>query len=523
MISRRILGAVNAAACILTGLVHLLTLLQRTDPVEGLLLTGSSLLHYLLLAAPLLLAAVSSLTIPVNTAHRIGSGVDLPAFCGLLFSGVVGAALFFLQKASVWELAAALLMAIGCLWFAARILHGDDTSLFTAIVAVLGWLVVCVFLFSTKTASLHHLVPVLELLCCTGILLFVCGRARAAYSHGSPRISRMLFFRGMMAFHLGFCLLLPQELWQWSHGMTARFLTGKSIAAALLGVTGLLCALRCICSRGEIIPDDEEEDAEFFTEAIPMESPNATLAFGAEEDKTRAPQPQRWGSAASALYGGKAVPSGAALTDGEEDAFSGLKATPVNLFATDEEEDTPEKAAPATAEAATPEIPQTAAPAALPAESSAAPGEKKTSTETEAPIFKEKTPASEKKAAAPGVNPMIPEVKPVIPEAKSTASEAKPIIPEAPFAAPAPGVSAPPAVPTADFAPSAAVTNAADGIPSAVSSMERLDALIGRIDTSSRHASVDELLADLDTLASGRSAAAPSAEDAAGEKWVFRR
>ena len=314
MTFRRLLGAISAIACVLTGLLRVLALLSNTEAATGFLLSGSPVYHYLLLAAPLVLALLASLAIPAKTCHPFGTAAGLPAFCGLLFSGVMGIGLFVLGRAGIPELAAAVLMTLGCLWFSARMLRGNDLSPVCGIFAILGWLVVCVMLFTGKTASLQHFTHVLELLCSTGILLFLCGVLRAAYSAGAPGISRMVFFRGMLAFYLGFCLLLPQELWLMQQGQNVLFLQGKCVAAALLGLSGLFWALRCMCARGEDTCEEPETDpaaAAAFEEAerrLREEGAAAQAAYApGGTDAPSAPQPQRWSSAASALYGG-AVP-----------------------------------------------------------------------------------------------------------------------------------------------------------------------------------------------------------------------
>ena len=226
MTFRRLLGSISAIACVLVGLLRALALLSSTEAATGFLLSGSPVHHYLLLAAPLVLALLASLAIPAKTCHPFGTAAGLPAFCGLLFSGVMGIGLFVLGRAGIPELVAAVLMALGCLWFSGRMLQGNDLSPVCGVFAILGWLVVCVMLFTGKTASLQHFTHVLELLCSTGILLFLCGVLRAAYSAGAYGISRMVFFRGMLAFYLGGCLLLPQELWLMQQGQNVLFLQG---------------------------------------------------------------------------------------------------------------------------------------------------------------------------------------------------------------------------------------------------------------------------------------------------------
>jgi hypothetical protein len=114
----------------------------------------------------------------------------------------------------------------------------------------------------------------------------------------------MVFFRGMLAFYLGVCLLLPQELWLWKQGQPVLFFQGKCIGAALLGISGLVWALYGMCTEGEPAREEPETDpAAAFAEAerLLMEETAAAATDGTEP--FAAPQPQRWSSAASALYG----------------------------------------------------------------------------------------------------------------------------------------------------------------------------------------------------------------------------
>ena len=304
MTFRRFLGACSVITCLVAGGLRTFTLLTATDPAAGVPHTGPLWLHYLLLAAPVVLMLLFSLAVPVGTCHRFGSAAGIPAFCGLLFSGAMGVCLFVLGRTQPSVLVAAVLMALGSLWFAGYILRGSSTAPFCGITAALGWLLVCVLLFSGKAASLYHINHVLELLSSAGILLFLCGVLRAAYSDGIPGISRMLFFRGMLAFYLGFCLLLPQELWLWKQGQPVLFFQGKCVGAALLGISGLIWALHCMCSPGEPAREEPETDpAAVFAEAERRLREESAALPRTEADTSAAPQPQRWSSAASALYG----------------------------------------------------------------------------------------------------------------------------------------------------------------------------------------------------------------------------
>lgn len=465
MTFRRLLGAISAIACVLVGLLRALALLSSTEAATGFLLSGSPAQHYLLLAAPLVLALLASLAIPAKTCHPFGTAAGLPAFCGLLFSGVMGIGLFVLGRAGIPELVAAGLMALGCLWFSARMLRGNDLSPVCGVFAILGWLVVCVMLFTGKTASLQHFTHVLELLCSTGILLFLCGVLRAAYSGGAPGISRMVFFRGMLAFYLGVCLLLPQELWLMQQGQNVLFLQGKCVAAALLGLSGLFWALRCMCTCGEDACEEPGTDpaaAAAFEEAerrLREEGAAAQTAYApGGTDAAAAPQPQRWSSAASALYGTAAQKTA--------EPFSAPAAAPVT---------------PAAAPAAPQEI----------------------TSLFDQPSEPEPEPAA---AAVPAASPQAAPVSPAEPAAPVQSEEK----PAQSFA-----VAAPPARPAA--APASAAPQ-----PSASGTMARLDSLLENIDSAPKNDSIDALLADLDKL-TAKKPAEPAADATAGEKWVFRR
>lgn len=297
MTLRRTAGVLAAVACLLMGLMRLLTLLNNADPAEGFLLQGPLLPHYLLLALPLVLIAGLSLLIPANAVHRQGGGSGIYAFCGLLFSSVVCICRFVLGDSTPWELAAAVLMAVGSLWFCGWVMRKEDPALFTGLLPLASWLVISLVLFATRTASIHHVTFVLELMGSLTMLLFLCGALRAVFAEGTPKVSRMLFRRGLTAFYFGFCLLLPQEIWQLRHGVAAFFMQGKGIAAGLLGITGLVCALQCMCREGDT---PQEDPAAYFEEA----SRRLTVEDGAIQ-----PADGRWGTAASALYG---VPAKAA-------------------------------------------------------------------------------------------------------------------------------------------------------------------------------------------------------------------
>lgn len=301
MTFRRLLGAFSVTACIASSLLRMLIVLEGTDTATGFPRTGPLWSHYLLLAAPVLLVLLFSLAIPTDTCHSFRPGAGIPAFCGLLFSGALGIGLYALGHTGLPVLAVAVLMAAGSLWFAGQMLRGSSAGPFFGVLGALGWLLVCIMLFSGKAASLYHISHVLELLCSAGILLFLCGVLRAAYSAGAPGISRMLFFRGMLAFYLGVCLLLPQELLLWKQGQPVLFFQGKCIGAALLGLSGLIWALRCMCSPGEPvreIPDTEADPAAAFAKAEQLLMEDASSGT----DAPAAPQ-QRWSAAASALYG----------------------------------------------------------------------------------------------------------------------------------------------------------------------------------------------------------------------------
>ena len=320
MTTKRLTGVLLTLFCLAAGGLRLLDLFGNTDPATGYLRSGGLAVRYALLVLPVLLAALAALQIPSQAAHRLPCGFAVLGFCGLLFSGMIGICLYLLHHAGLPELAAAALMLLGSLWFTGYVVRREKVTPFFGIAAVLGWLVVSVVLFCTKTASLHHLLSILELVSSLAVVLFLSGLLRSVYAAGAKNVSRTLFVRGMSVFYFGFCLLLPQEIWLWQHNLNAGFLPGKCVAAALLGITGLLAALYCLLHEGEPLaagdPDaalaafaaaerrlEQEEPA---PEALDEEADRQQTPAPARPADTRDPQPQRWHSAASALYGGMA-------------------------------------------------------------------------------------------------------------------------------------------------------------------------------------------------------------------------
>lgn len=332
---KRVLSILIALFCAGVGAVRLLDLAGNTDAATGYLLSGSLTTRYLLLALPVVLIfAVVWLCVPGKSSARVSGAAAIPAFCGLLFSSIIGISLFALHYISALELAAALLLGLGSLWFAAYVLHHGEASLFTGLCATAAWLLICVVLFCTKTASLYHLMPIIELLGSLCALLAVAGFLQAAYTREEKGSSRAVAFRGLLAFYFSFCLMLPQEIWQWKNGISAGFLQGKSIAAGLLGLSGLFAAFCVLWHTEEPEPDDPtsqfEEASRRLQEETGVESPEDSSVpmrpFSASEaaapqtvldgsssseevlppDPQRIPQPQRWQSAACALFGGTA-------------------------------------------------------------------------------------------------------------------------------------------------------------------------------------------------------------------------
>lgn len=261
MTSKRLMGLLLALFSVGAGVLRWLDLAGNTDAATGYLQQGGLALRYGLLAVPVVLALVLALCVPSKSCHRPKGVVAAPAFCGMLFSGIIGISLYVLRGGKVTELVAALLLLAGSLWFTGYVLKSEQTPGYLGLAAVAAWLLIAGVLFCTKTASIHHLLSIVELLGSLSALLLLSALLRATYSAGEKGVSRGLLFAGMTAFYFGFCLLLPQELWQWKHGVAIGFLQGKSVAAGLLGVTGLLCALCCL-GEGEPVAEEEDESPE---------------------------------------------------------------------------------------------------------------------------------------------------------------------------------------------------------------------------------------------------------------------
>ncbi len=307
-------AALAALLCAGVGLLRWLDLAGNTDPATGFLLSGEVWMRYVLLAMPVLAIALAAFALPGNTSHHPTAWSMVPAFCGMLFSGIIGIFLFWLGHSSPLQLAAAILLALGSLWFSGYVVHPGRSAPWLGLLGAAGWAVAAVALFCTRIASIHHLLPIAELLCTLGCLAFLAGLLHNVYTEEHKGGSRALFFRGMLGFYCGACLLLPQEAWQWQNGVAAGFLEGKCVAAALLGASGLLVAIRCAGDEGTTVidADDPAAVAAAFEEAgrrlqeelahtDPVEELPAVPAAEAA--------PQRWRSAASALYGGAPVPA----------------------------------------------------------------------------------------------------------------------------------------------------------------------------------------------------------------------
>lgn len=263
MTSKRWVGALLAVICAGVGVVRWLDLAGNTDMATGYLASGGLAVRYVVLAAPVLLMALAALAVPANSNHRMPAGAAVPAFCGMLFSGIIGACLHLLRGGSTPALAASVLLLAGGLWFAGYALKGGEASLVLGIITALSWLFVSMVLFFTRTASAHHILLNVELMGCLASLLLVSALLRGAYQQGAGGVSRTVFFGGMVSFYAGTCLLLPQELWQWHNRLAVGFLQGKFVAAGLLGVSGLIVALHCLDEADEPARTDEDPEAAF--------------------------------------------------------------------------------------------------------------------------------------------------------------------------------------------------------------------------------------------------------------------
>lgn len=364
MTTKRLTGVLLTLFCLAAGGLRLLDLFGNTDPATGYLRSGGLAVRYALLVLPVLLAALAALQIPSQAAHRLPCGFAVLGFCGLLFSGMIGICLYLLHHAGLPELAAAALMLLGSLWFTGYVVRREKVTPFFGIAAVLGWLVISVVLFCTKTASLHHLLSILELVSSLAVVLFLSGLLRSVYAAGAKNVSRALFVRGMSVFYFGFCLLLPQEIWLCQHNLNAGFLPGKCVAAALLGITGLLAALYCLLHEGEpLAAGDPDAALAAFAAAerrLEQEEP-APEALDEEADRQQTPaparpadtrDPQRWHSAASALYGGMASEPTAAAQQSAPHAAPQPVHTPEAAVSAPPVRPAPQQAAPSAAPSA---------------------------------------------------------------------------------------------------------------------------------------------------------------------------
>ncbi len=303
--TKRFTAAVAALLCAAVGILRWVDLAGNTDPATGFLLSGQVPIRYLLLALPVLAILLAALTIPADVRHRIPAGAMVPAFCGMLFSGIIGVGLFALGHSTPIQLAAGLLLALGCLWFAGYVLDPARPPLAAGLLGTAGWLLITLSLFSSKVASIHHTLKALELLCTLAMLLQMVGLLRTVYLNEPKGASRTAYIRGMLGFYCGLCLLLPQEVWQWQNGLSVGCMQGKCIAAAALGITGLVTALHCAFDEGETVvnADDPAAVQAAFDQA------GRQLEQALEDMPAADTQPRRWQSAASTLYGAAPQPA----------------------------------------------------------------------------------------------------------------------------------------------------------------------------------------------------------------------
>ncbi len=469
MMTKRFAAVCTALLCAGVGVLRWLDLAGNTDPVTGFLLSGEILPRYLLLALPVLAVLLAGFVVPADVHHTLPAGAMVPAFCGMLFSGIIGISLFALQYGTALQLVAAILLALGCLWFAGYVVRPGEPGLFGGLMAAAGWTLVCGALFGTRLSSLHHMLTVLELLCCLGCLLQIAGLLHGVYAAGQKGISRGLFTRGMLGFYFGFCLLLPQEIWQWQNNIPVGFLQGKCVAAAALGITGLATALYCAFHEGSQIVD--ADDPEAVQAAFDDAGRRLEQMLAQDESDPGAPAgDERWRSAASTLYGNAAAPT----------------PRPAPRPAT-APQPAPVQAAPATP--VKPAAPTDGRPVIV-SDSAAAPADTAPVTPSAAPA--QKPTAAPQPAAAPK---------------QAAPQQASPVAVRAvPPTQPRPQLDAQPAA----------------AQPSGT--MERLDSLLAQLQlTPTKADSAEDILSDLN-IAKPTSAASPAQQSPTdGEKWVFRR
>ena len=303
---KKVFAVLLTLLCAAAGFLRWSALSTSLDPASGFPLDGRLLPQYGLIFLPLLLIGLTVLLfLPAGVGHRPIGLSAVPAFCGMLFSGILSLCLYLLRYGALLQLICALLLLLGSLWFAGYIVRHDRATLVTGMAALLVWLIISILAFRARTASIWHVTSILELLGCLSALLFLGIFLRSVYGPGIPGTSRFLCFAGFACFYLGSCLMLPQELWQWSNGLQTQLLFGKSIAAAGLGLSGLITALQCLFSAGYDCADAAENE-----ETIVNPQADAAFAEAAERlerepfsVRDTAPVADRWQNAAATLYG----------------------------------------------------------------------------------------------------------------------------------------------------------------------------------------------------------------------------
>jgi|GEM_PF-5231862 len=241
---KKSIGLLCLLVCIGCGVFYCCDLILNTDPMTGLLQEGSVWLRYLLLAVPAVLIGLASLAFDGCSDRQLPPGSCIPAFCGLLFSGIVGIGLYFFGHGGIGLLISGVLFVTGGIWFAAYLIRDENAGLFWVFGGIVGWIIIIIRLFLIQVSSVQHLTATVELVCCLGCLCGFLGLVLAGYTPLRPGSGHRIFFYGTVCFFYGFCILLPQEIWLFCNKSAPAFFQGKGIAAGALGLAGCIAALR---------------------------------------------------------------------------------------------------------------------------------------------------------------------------------------------------------------------------------------------------------------------------------------
>lgn len=272
---------------LLLGAARAADLLLNTDIETGFLRSGGILPRYLLLLACVLLILLAGHSVPpgqpsglrpVGAAWmRGGNFLLIPtAFCselhGFLFLlnclfGVSGQAasghhamdnlrLYYLRQfADGVRAALFVLFGIWCLLLffenLSRIPHGN-WMMPLGMLSSMAFYLHTAMRFIERQFSLHHIIPVVDILSVLSALLFVTALLRALYLPASPQAARALCRGGLLAFFFCTCLALPQTLWTYVKGSESFIALIFAAGAGCLGLMGAVLARRAACQEREL-------------------------------------------------------------------------------------------------------------------------------------------------------------------------------------------------------------------------------------------------------------------------------